>query len=46
MVAGWRLVFSSETSELALSRKIVSPFLIEDNGYDGAQDAEPPSLKP
>lgn len=46
MVAEWRLGLGSDASELALSSKVASPFLVEDTGYDGTQDAESSSLKP
>ena len=36
----------SEASDLALSSQVASLFLMGDTGYDGTQDAEPPSLKP
>ena len=45
MVAEWRLGLGSEASELALSSKVACPFLTEDTGSDGTQDAEPPSLE-
>lgn len=33
MVAEWRLGLGSDASELALSSKVASPFLMEDTGY-------------